>query len=672
MKQLLLLLIIAIQYLSAQEIIQVDPSKTFQVIDGFGAFQGGDITLQSWWKNLFVHDLECSIYRVDLTPRLRSPYSDLSYFSPWFMGSQTKSVFNLEDPANPNGPENNRVRTYKGPTDYSRTFGGRNAPIAVMGPNIETNLNYFIYPADGAIQELLSNKKKLGDVKIIGSIWSPLPWVKISSGNSYPENWWPGPVNGARWPFIWGGNFAGGRLDVSGTLYSEFDDASQGGIGNTSALTQFARSSAAYILGYQRNFNFKFYAISIQNELNFEQFYNSATYPLSSQYIIALKAIRSEFNKYPELRDIKIMGPEDLLGGDAYGMWEYGGPVHKNLQYIKNIENDPEGSKALDFYCIHGYANDGISSAGSNPRLWDWWTNGWTTSPAPGIPSNVKGFSSYNKKSWMTETSGEHRDWIYPKSGYPNNGGWSLGLKIHQALTTGMQSAWVHWTFAESNDEGLVSNFGLTNQASGAFSPKYVAVKHFFKFIRPGSKRVQVVSNTNSKVLCSSYINLEDKEISFVLINTSSATQKVTINIPVNNKSIVMDDYLSFENNYFLKSSKEFVNGSINVDMPAYSIRTLNGKYDYLSNIESFTSTDISIQFYENRNILIWNSKSDLDIKNFTLYNLNSQIIYSSDQNDFDNITNTIQLPEIQSGVYFIEIDFKHQKKSFRFIKIQN
>ena len=48
-------------------------------------------------------------------------------------------------------------------------------------------------------------------------------------------------------------------------------------------------------------------------------------------------------------------------------MWEYGGPTHKNLQYIKNIEADPAASKAVDFYCSHGYANDGVSSAGANP-----------------------------------------------------------------------------------------------------------------------------------------------------------------------------------------------------------------------------------------------------------------------------------------------------------------
>jgi hypothetical protein len=51
----------------------------------------------------------------------------------------------------------------------------------------------------------------------------------------------------------------------------------------------------------------------MQNEVNFEEFYNSCTYPLSSQYIKALKATRAELDKYNDLKDIKLMGPEDLM-----------------------------------------------------------------------------------------------------------------------------------------------------------------------------------------------------------------------------------------------------------------------------------------------------------------------------------------------------------------------
>src|SRR5690606_38898648 len=126
---------------------------------------------------------------------------------------------------------------------------------------------------------------------------------------------------------------------------------------------------------------------------------------------------------------------------------------------------------AIDFFCIHGYDSDGVSSSGADATLWNWWVNGWSTSPAPGIPANVRGFASYGKKSWMTETSGENRRWLYPENGFPNQGGFSVAMRIHQALTTGMQSAWVYWTFVDGDSE--VSDFGLTNQQAQASSPKY-------------------------------------------------------------------------------------------------------------------------------------------------------------------------------------------------------
>ena len=76
--------------------------------------------------------------------------------------------------------------------------------------------------------------------------------------------------------------------------------------------------------------------------------------------------------------------------------------IHKNLQYIQNIEANAEAAKSVDFYCIHGYSSDGVNSAGASPTEWKWWADGWQTSPSAGIPSNVNGFKAYNKKSWMT------------------------------------------------------------------------------------------------------------------------------------------------------------------------------------------------------------------------------------------------------------------------------
>jgi len=552
--------------------IQVLCNQRKQVMDGFGAHQGDHAVNQAWWQALYFDDLGASIYRVDLTPKLKTPYSNLTYYSPWFMGSSTVSIFNLEDPANPNGPENNRVRTYTGPNDYSRSFGGQNAPIAVMGTDILANVNKFTYAPDGAITAGKAKKAALGDFKLIGSIWSPLPWVKVASGNTYSQDWWPGPVAGSPWPFIWGGNFAGGRLDVSNTPLEVFND----GTGPTTALQQFARSTAAYIKGYQDFHGIQFYAISIQNELNFEQFYNSATYPLSNQYISALKAVRAEFDQHADLKGIKIMGPEDLLGGDPYGMWEYGGPVHKNLQYLKNIGADPVALQSLDFFCIHGYAPDGVSAGGANAVLWDWWANGWVNSPAPGIPANVKGFTAFGKKSWMTETSGEAAGWLEPATGFPNNGGWSIAAKIHQALTTGQESAWIYWTFT-GEDNGQVSTFALSNEAQQENAPKYVGAKHFFKYIRPNAERVEV-ANSNNNLLASAYVHDVDNTLTIVLANTTPTTQTTAIDLQgTQGLPATFAAFTSSNNSYWQQSQEPINNHATAVSVPGYGVVTLYG-----------------------------------------------------------------------------------------------
>ena len=573
----LLLIVLQVSALPAQSTITVSLDDKQQLIDGFGAHQGNNDVNQDWWQDLFFDDIRATIYRVDLTPKLVSPYSDLNVYSPWFMGSGTNSVFNLEDSDNPNGPEDNRVRTYTGPEDYSRTFGGKNAPIAVMGPDIDANVNFFTYQENGAIRTGLEKRTELGDFKLIGSMWSPLPWVKVSSGNSWNQNWWPGPVQGAPWPFIWGGNYGGGKLDVSNQPLEVFND----GNGPTSSLTQFARSTAAYIRGFQNFHQIRFYAISIQNELNFEQYYNSATYPLSAQYITALKAIRAEFDKYEDLKDIRIMGPEDLLGGDPYGMWQYGGgdnPTHKNLQYLQNLATDPEALEAVDFFCIHGYDGSGVSSSGAASNLWDWWANGWSESPAAGIPANISGFTAYNKKSWMTETSGEEAPWLSPATGYPSNGGWSTALRIHQALTVGRESAWVYWVFSESADNGQATSFSLTSQTTGATAPKYVGAKHFFRYIRPNAYRVSTDAESDAEVLSSAYIHEEDGTLTMVLINTSNNSQTRTLSIPgLMNGALSFDQYTSSNHQYWQHSTLAFTDREAAISLPGYSVVTLHG-----------------------------------------------------------------------------------------------
>ncbi len=557
-----------------------------QVIDGFGTCLGGTEGQQAWWQSLYFDDLRCTLLRVDLTPQFVSPYSDFTYNSPWFHNH----------PPLP-GPDNNNVRTYTSAADYSRALNftdstgasvSQHAQIAVMGPDIDKNAAYFNFDADslktaGTLAQLAQTKRPaLGDFKLFGSLWSPAPWVKVSSGNTISGQSGIYPTNGTAWPFIWAGNFAGGKLDVSDTPLPVFDDSTQGGTGPTSALTQFARCTAAYLRGFQNHYGVRFYAVSVQNELNFEEFYNSATYPLSSQYIAALKKLRAELDKYPDLAGIQLEGPEDLLGSDAYALWQYGGgatAVHKNLQYLQNVAADPQAAAALAFCSVHGYAADGVTSAGASPTSWGWWVNGWTTSPAAGIPGNVKGFAGYGKKSWMTETSGENPAWLYPSSGYPNGGAFSIALKLHQALAAGNQSGWAYWQMTDGNAVGAGT---LTDATALDGSPKFVAARHFFAYIRPGAVRVNATvsepGNTAAPLLASGYVHDGDYSLTLVLVNPSAGSVTATVQVPAAPGGLSsFQAYLSSNGSYWQNSKLAVTNGTVTVTIPGYGVATLYG-----------------------------------------------------------------------------------------------
>jgi len=129
----------------------------------------------------------------------------------------------------------------------------------------QTNWGQFAQQAVG---------NKIDQMKIIGSIWSPPPWMKTTNNQN------------------------GGYL-----------------IQTPDNLTQFARYVAAYVNGFQQSYGVPMYGVSIQNELRFWQPYPSTVYS-PSDYVAALKAVGAEFAR--DGITTKLIGPEDVGvdGGD--------------------------------------------------------------------------------------------------------------------------------------------------------------------------------------------------------------------------------------------------------------------------------------------------------------------------------------------------------------------
>lgn len=536
-------------------------------IDGFGTTAPPRSAGEGWLHELYYGDLGASLLRIDLTPRFRPPVSDYTYNSPWYHGS----------PGMP-GPDGNNVRTYRDIADYKRGFAGRKAPLVVLGPELAQQLGSFDYasPEARAIGSLAQRSTRLaqkGEFKLVGSIWSPAPWLKKSSGSHYEGGGGDMPKAGTPFPFIWGGNFAGGVLDTSDKPLAELADRS----GPTSALSQFARITAAYVLGFQRAYGVRFYALSLQNELNFETFYNSCSYPDARGYAAAIKALRKELNRLPELRDIKLIGPEDLLGADAYALWQFGDPrtpVHKNLQYLATLARDKAAMSALSFVAVHAYANDGVHAAGDDEQMWRWFMDGWSKAPAPGLPEKVEGVRSYGKKSWMTELSGEASVWAPVPGGQLSDSALGLALKIHRGLTVGEQSAWLYWQLVDG--EG-VRGETLTDSALRARAPKYVAFKHFARHVRPGSCVQPVALDRAHDELAVSAYRHPVHGTTVVLINSSTQPQKLVLDAALIGSDV--GAIAAYTSNAFMPWQRAILHadrsGQLALFMPAQSMLTV-------------------------------------------------------------------------------------------------
>lgn len=115
----------------------------------------------------------------------------------------------------------------------------------------------------------------------------------------------------------------------------------------------------------------------------------------------------------------------------------------------------------------------------------------------------------------------------------------------------------------------------LTTRDLGADAPKYVAVKHFFRHIRPNAQRIGAAVSDNSNLKASAYIHDEQGVLSMVLVNTSPKAVTASVMLPQNLEAGSLDAYTSSENNYWQASTADVQNGSAEINVPGYGVVTL-------------------------------------------------------------------------------------------------
>jgi glucuronoarabinoxylan endo-1,4-beta-xylanase len=289
------------------------------------------------------------------------------------------------------------------------------------------------------------------------------------------------------------------------------------------------------------------YAISFQNEPLFSEPYNSCVYS-QTHYANTLAAIGPVIKAaFP---DVKLFGSENMLGTEC---GKSPGTAFDPYWYTANIMKVPEALAAIDAFAVHGYV-DGVTATATS-KLASMWTSFKT------------GTAGTGKAIWMTETSGYTHTWPGTSS---TPGPLDLAQAIYASLAYGNLSAWTYW---QGSEKGGYTEYSLM---AGANNPgkNYFVSKQFFRFIRPGAQRVDVVSS-DPEVMVVAFQHPAMNALTIVAINTGSAAKALTLagaNLPA--------DFHAFRTSSSENAADLGTVAADAISLPASSITTLvNGSY---------------------------------------------------------------------------------------------
>lgn len=317
---------------------------------------------------------------------------------------------------------------------------------------------------DEAVSDHLDHLRKMkaaGLQKLIVSVWSPATWMKHNNrvGN-------------------------GTQNTNSAPQYTYAPTAATNQL-KTEMYNEFAERCVAYIKIIKQETGLDIYALSIQNEPRFSQFYASCVYDgpaLRDLLKIVGKRIKDEG------LNTKLFLPEDvgwLQGGEGL---------------TRPTLDDPVARGYADIIAMHGYDLDGITAASTSAHTWQA-MYGW------GAP--------YNKPLWMTETSGYENSYA---------GALKLGKAMFTALKYGNVSAWVFWSLS-----GTTLDAFTLMSSSGDKSKRYYVSKNFYKYIRPGAVRADASAPEGTNVFPLAFQHAAEHSTTMVLINDGASGKPIKL-----------------------------------------------------------------------------------------------------------------------------------------------
>jgi O-glycosyl hydrolase len=289
---------------------------------------------------------------------------------------------------------------------------------------------------------------------------------------------------------------------------------------------EFAESMLGLVKAFKEMAGIDVLALGLQNEPFFNEPYPSAI--LDAPHFIDLIKIVSAKLKSNGFGQVGFFMPEQVFG--------IGGGDASCIGFLEKLQLDPDADAATGYFAVHGYDQTGITPGFPDYSEWQSYYNAATKEPNP-------------KEMWMTETAIGYNGW---------SSSLSLAGALHGSLWAGNISWWTTFGFSGDYISGTKPN------------TSFYAAKSYFKYIRPGAKRVTTGTN-NGDVMPTAFKNTDG---SFVVVLVNKSGSAITTRLTGNNLPDEYTRYLTsardnFRNDDTLKLSQgAFV-------LPASSITTL-------------------------------------------------------------------------------------------------
>lgn len=285
---------------------------------------------------------------------------------------------------------------------------------------------------------------------------------------------------------------------------------------------EFAEFLAAAVISAKRDFGIDISAVSVQNEQFFNEYYESALMDNLTLRETTL-AVQKKFQF--EGLTTKVLANEDLGLNDAH-RWKW---------FNDPLLADPEIDRSKLIIGSH-----------------------YTASGA--MPLQAEQLDGSGIPLWYTEVSGKPPTWesaIY------------TAVEVSDAYTKANASAYFYWQFSNTSADqtsALMQN--------GVPNPKYHAVKHLYKYIRPGMERVETqVDNALTNV--GAYRDPKTGASTITLINVALSATDFTLNMSNFAPGTVFKAYQSTQSAQWVALPDVTAGATVNLTLPARSMLTL-------------------------------------------------------------------------------------------------